>query len=186
MLYADLLQLLLLLQNTGSRAFRLQQLWRMGLAGHGMWIPPGSGIKPMSPGLAGRLLNHWTTGEGPINATFNTQRLNVSSLRSRIRLECPLSLYLFTVVENLIDAIVVVSHSVMSDSLRPQVLQPARLLCTWDSPGKNTTVDCHSLLQRIFLTQGSNPGLLHHRQILYHLSHQGSPIDETVKINTSI
>ena len=34
---------------------------------------------------------------------------------------------------------------------------------------------CHSLLQGIFPTQGSNPGLLHCRQILYHLSHQGSP-----------
>ena len=36
--------------------------------------------------------------------------------------------------------------------------------------------DCHFLLQRIFLTQGSNPGFLHCWQILYHLSHQGSPI----------
>ena len=44
-----------------------------------------------------------------------------------------------------------------------------------DSPGKNTGVDCHALLQRIFPTQGSNPGLLHCRQILYHLSYQGSP-----------
>ena len=44
-----------------------------------------------------------------------------------------------------------------------------------DSPGKNTGVGCHALLQGIFPTQGSNPGLPHHRQILYHLSHQGSP-----------
>ena len=36
-------------------------------------------------------------------------------------------------------------------------------------------MDCHSLLQGIFLTQGSNPSLLHSRWILYHLSHQGSP-----------
>ena len=35
---------------------------------------------------------------------------------------------------------------------------------------------CHFLLQGIFPTQGSNPGLLHCRQMLYHLSHQGSPI----------
>ena len=41
--------------------------------------------------------------------------------------------------------------------------------------GKNTRVGCHSLLQRIFLTQGSNLGLPHCRQILYSLSHQGSP-----------
>ena len=44
-----------------------------------------------------------------------------------------------------------------------------------DPPGKNTGVGCHALLQRIFPTQGLNPGLLHCRQSLYHLSHQGSP-----------
>ena len=44
-----------------------------------------------------------------------------------------------------------------------------------DSPGKNTGVGCHALLQGIFPTQGSNQGLLHCRRILYHLSHQGSP-----------
>jgi len=43
-----------------------------------------------------------------------------------------------------------------------------------DSPGKNTGVGCHALLQGIFQTQGLNPGLPHRRQILYHLSHQGS------------
>ena len=42
-----------------------------------------------------------------------------------------------------------------------------------DSPGKNTRVGCHAFLQGIFPTQGSNPGLLHYRRILYHLSHQG-------------
>ena len=36
-----------------------------------------------------------------------------------------------------------------------------RLLCPWDSPGKNTRIGCHFLLQRIFLTQGWNPRLLH-------------------------
>ena len=43
-----------------------------------------------------------------------------------------------------------------------------------DSPGKNTEVGCHALLQGIFPTQGSNPGLPDCRWILYHLSHQGS------------
>ena len=41
--------------------------------------------------------------------------------------------------------------------------------------GKNTGVGCHALLQGIFPIQGSNPGLLHCRWILYHLSHQGRP-----------
>ena len=71
-----------------------------------------------------------------------------------------------------------VRRSGLSDSLRPHGLQPARLLCPWDSPGKHTGVGCHSLLQGIFPTQGSNPGLLHCRQILHHLSHQGNPSTE--------
>ena len=45
-----------------------------------------------------------------------------------------------------------------------------------DFPGKNTGVGYHALLQGIFPTQGSNAGLLHCRQILYRLSHQGSPL----------
>ena len=61
-------------------------------------------------------------------------------------------------------------RSVTSDSLRSHGLQPARLLCPWNSPGKNTGVGCHSLFQGIFLTQGSNSGLLHCRQIIYCLS----------------
>ena len=52
---------------------------------------------------------------------------------------------------------------------------PCQILCPWNSPGKNTGVDCHFLLQGILLTQGSKPGFLHCRQILYCLS-QGSPI----------
>ena len=43
------------------------------------------------------------------------------------------------------------------------------------SPGKNIGVGCHALLQGIFPTQGSNPGLPHYRWILYSLSYQGSP-----------
>ena len=66
------------------------------------------------------------------------------------------------------------NHSVMSDSLQPHGLCPFRLLCSWNSPGMNTGVGSHSLMQGIFLTQGSNLGLLHCRQILYCLNHHGS------------
>ena len=69
----------------------------------------------------------------------------------------------------------VLSPSVMSNSLWPHGPYPARFLHQWDSPGKNTGVGRHSLLQGIFLIQGSNPYLLHFRWILYHLNHQGSP-----------
>ena len=63
------------------------------------------------------------------------------------------------------------SHSVVSDSL-----QPHWLYSPWNSPGQNTGVNSVFLLQKIFFpTQGSNPGLLHCRRILYQLSHKGSP-----------
>ena len=51
-------------------------------------------------------------------------------------------------------------------SLQPCGLEPTRLLHPWDSPGKNTGVGCHFLLQGIFPTQGLNPGLPHCRQML--------------------
>ena len=64
------------------------------------------------------------------------------------------------------------SRSVMSHSLRPHgVYSP------WNSPGQNTGVGSLSLLQGIFPTQESNPGLPHCRRIHYQLSHQGSPLN---------
>ena len=64
------------------------------------------------------------------------------------------------------------SWSVMSDSVRPN-----GLYSPWNSLSQNTGVGSLSLLQGIFPTQGSNPGLLclHCRQIFYQLSHKGSP-----------
>ena len=55
----------------------------------------------------------------------------------------------------------------MSDSF-----QPHDLYSPWNSPGHNTGVGSHSLLQGVFPTQGVNPGLLHCREILYHLGPQ--------------
>ena len=62
------------------------------------------------------------------------------------------------------------SRSVVSDSLWPHGLYKP-----WNSPGQNTGVGILSLLQKIFPTQGSSPGLPHCRRILYQLSHKGSP-----------
>ena len=53
--------------------------------------------------------------------------------------------------------------------------QPHGLYSPWNSPGQNTGVGSLSLLQGIFPTQGSNPGLPHCRQVLYQLSHKRSP-----------
>ena len=50
-----------------------------------------------------------------------------------------------------------VSLSVVSDSLWPHGLKPARVLCPWDSPGKNTGVGCYALLQEIFPNPGIKP-----------------------------
>ena len=62
------------------------------------------------------------------------------------------------------------SCSVVSNSL-----QSHGLYSPWNSPGQNTGVGRLFLLQGIFPTQGSNPGLPQYRQILYQPSHQGSP-----------
>ena len=62
------------------------------------------------------------------------------------------------------------SLSVVSDSLRPHGLYGS-----WNSPGWNPGVGSLSLLQGVFPTQGLNPGLLHCRRILHHLSHQRGP-----------
>ena len=68
-----------------------------------------------------------------------------------------------------------VSHSVMFNTLQPQGLWPARILCPWNSLGKNTEVNCHSLLQRVFPTQGSEPGS-QADSFLFEL--QGSPLQQ--------
>ena len=62
-----------------------------------------------------------------------------------------------------------------SDSVMSASLQPHGLYSAWNSPGQNTGVSSLSLLQGIFPTQVSNPGLLHCSRILYQLSHKGSP-----------
>ena len=61
----------------------------------------------------------------------------------------------------------------MSDSVQPYGLLPASFLCPWDSSGKDTGVDSHCLLQGLFLTQGSNPGLLHWQAESFPVRHEG-------------
>ena len=78
--------------------------------------------------------------------------------------------------------------SVVSDSLWHHRLLPARLLCPWTSPGKNTGVGCHFLLQGVFLTLGSNPDLLpllHWQVGSLPLSHLGSLLKDNHHVNIS-
>ena len=70
-----------------------------------------------------------------------------------------------------VKVLVVQSCPTLCDSMD---CSPPGLLCPWDSPGKNIGVGSHSLLQGIFPTYRLNPGLLHCKQILYLLSHQGN------------
>ena len=66
----------------------------------------------------------------------------------------------------------------MPDSLQSYGLLPTRFLCPWDSPGKDTGVGCHALLQGSYPTQGLNPylfGLLHLHAGSLPLHHLGSP-----------
>ena len=73
----------------------------------------------------------------------------------------------------------VLSHSVISGSLWPHALLPARLLCLWTLPGKNTRVGCHFLLEGAFSTQGSNLlllSLLCCKRVLHHWAIRGSPL----------
>ena len=73
-----------------------------------------------------------------------------------------------------------VSHSVVSDSLQPHGLQPTRLLCPWDFPGKNTGVGCHFLLQGIFWPRDRTQVSC----TAGGFSHQGSPVQHRHTTNT--
>ena len=75
----------------------------------------------------------------------------------------------------------------MSNSLKPYGLQASRLLCPWNSPGKNSGVGSHFLLLEIFQTQGLNPNLLHWQADSLPLSYLGSPqvcIRKKVKVES--
>ena len=78
----------------------------------------------------------------------------------------------------------------MSDSLWPYGLQPTRLFCPWNFPGKNNGMGCHFFRQGIFPTQGSNPSLPHWQADSVPLSHLGTlwflttPVFKTLFSNT--
>ena len=97
---------------------------------------------------------YWNRLLFPSLGIFLTRRLNLGLPH------CRQILYQLSHQQSLQRALFsVLSHSVISDSWWPRGLQPTRLLCPWDFLGNNTGVGSHSLLQGIFPTQGSNPGL---------------------------
>ena len=70
--------------------------------------------------------------------------------------------------------------------LQPHGLQPTKLLDPWSFPGTITREGCHFLLQRIFLTQGSNPHLPHWQVASLPLSHQGSPERDKIQLKSKM
>ena len=90
---------------------------------------------------------------GIIQATMHSFQIDFFHL--------PTDKFLFLFSCGMITYVCVLSHSVLSNSVRPYGLQPARFLCPWNSSDKRTGVGCHALLQKIFLTQVLNWGLLH-------------------------
>ena len=131
------------------------------------------GIKPVSLELQadfspseppGKFKNRGVGSLSLLQGIFPTQESNWGLLH------CKWILYQMSYQGNPSIRSVQFSRSVMSDSLQPHDLYSPR-----NSPGQNTAVGCHSLLQGSFPTQGSNPGLLHCKWILYQLRHKGSP-----------
>ena len=104
-----------------------------------------------------------------------SHKIQASFLKSLNSTDMTLSCY---------ESLTCVGHSALSDSLHLYGLQTARLLCPWNSTGKNTGVGSQPFFQRIFLAQGLNLGLLHCRQILYHLNHQGNLVSLMLTLNS--
>ena len=126
------------------------------------------GIKPAPTPLKAQNLNHWTTREVPYTIflyiqekKFPTEELSMKDIGYTQGAQKSNNDTMSSESE---------SHSVMCKSLWPHWLYSP-----WDSPGQNTGVGSLFLLQGIFPTQGSNPGLLHCRWILYQMSQPGSP-----------
>ena len=117
-------------------------------------------------GSTNAFVHHWF-----ITMSRKIQKMGINIYNMLLKTENTLSLETNTSTI-MVCIIYVFIVSVSQSSFQPHgSLEPSRIPSPWNSPGKNTRVTGHSLLQRIFPTQGSNPGFLHCRHILYHLSH---------------
>ena len=134
-------------------------------------------FRHMKFGSIDLLINNWIPNDKPFfYISYILIRKNASLLWSFTMLE----IYDFLIYEKIIMfpffGFIFFFTESESCSLVSNSLQPHGLHSPWNSPGQNTGVGSLSLLQGIFPTQRSNPGILHCRQILYQLSYQGSPI----------
>ena len=143
-----------------SMGFSRQEYWS-GLPFPSPRNLPDPGIEPRSPALVVDSLPPETSGKPPKTGVWSSEDQRGGMGRGR---------------GGAISCCAMLCNSQSeSRSVVPDSLWPHGLYRPWNSPGQNTGVGSLSLLQVIFPTQGSNPGLPHCRWILYQLSHQGSP-----------
>ena len=140
---------LLWLWQVGSFSWGMMRALSCSMWGLILWL----GLEPQPPVLGALSLGHRATREVLLAMVFRLLGLGTMLMPHPFK----------TVTYK-------VKVKVMSNSLWPH-----GLYSPWNSPDQNTGVSSLSLLQGIFPTQGSNPGLLHCRWILDQLSHQGSP-----------
>ena len=138
------------LQSTGS--LRVEQDWVTSLSrvgkGNGNPLQCSCLENPRDGGA------WWAAVYGVAQSWTWLKRLSSSSIHTNTHI-----VYIFFICV----CVCVTVHTKSLEScrtLRPHGPQPARLLCSWDSPGKNTGVDCHFLFQGMVPDQGSNPCVL--------------------------
>ena len=160
--YAQFLSCVWLFLTHGARqaplsmGFFRQEYWS-GLPFPPLVDLPNSGVKPVCPASPALLGGIFTTE--PHNLDIGPYKYH----RHPIFTLDFLHPVLFVVVVILFCCLVTKSRPTL---FRVCGLQPSRLLCPCDFPGESGGVGCHFLLQGVFLTQGSNPCLLHCRWIL--------------------
>ena len=106
----------------------------------------------------GVIVQIWQMGKLKVKGSCSFPKIKFMSVSTQISFLIPSPVS--TAERQMIHVSVCQVTLVLSNSLQPRGLQPTRLLCPWDSLGKNIGVGCHALLQGIFPTQGSNSHLL--------------------------
>ena len=139
--------------------------------------------------IMGHICSEYGQGQNVIQKRGTGSCLGTFKLWDMGHLSCSVLRPLYTLghIDMLSVSVYVCAHSLSCVwLLQPHGLQPARLLCPWDFPGKNTGVGCHFLLQGIFPTQGSNLRLLYWQADSLPHSHLGSHTFCTDSCNSCI
>ena len=147
-------------------------------SGHLPSLQGGLQYKPCNEPLwhrSGRALSWWLSSV--FQGLWVAKKLEVKVAQSCLTLRDPIGFTVRDIVPQILDPITNLERNKVKISQSCPTLRSHGRYSPLNSPGQNTGVGSLSLLQGIFPTQGSNPGLIHPhcRWILYQLSHQGSP-----------